>query len=154
MGGLTSRTSFLEQFDVVVASVHSRFGMTESEATERIVRAVRNPHVHILGHPTGRLLLSREGYPLDLRAVIDAAAEANTAIELNANPRRLDLDWRHIGYAREKGVMIAINTDAHSVEGLEQMEHGLGVGRKGGLTPDDVLNAMTVDEFLTVINGD
>ena len=147
-GRLDFEDEFLEQFDVVVASVHSRFGMTEVEATERIVRAVRNPHVHILGHPTGRLLLSREGYPLDHRAVIDAAAEANTAIELNANPRRLDVDWRHIGYAREKGVKIAINTDAHSVEGLDQMAHGLGVGRKGGLTPADVLNAMPVDGFL------
>ena len=147
-GRLDFEDEFLEQFDVVVASVHSRFGMTEVEATERIVRAVRNPHVHILGHPTGRLLLSREGYPLDHRAVIDAAAVANTAIELNANPRRLDMDWRHIGYAREKGVKIAINTDAHSVEGLEQMAHGLGVGRKGGLTPSDVLNAMPVDNFL------
>ena len=147
-GRLDFEDEFLAQFDVVVASVHSRFGMTEVEATERIVRAVQNPHVHILGHPTGRLLLSREGYPLDHRAVIDAAAEANTAIELNANPRRLDMDWRHIGYAREKGVKIAINTDAHSVEGLEQMAHGLGVGRKGGLTPADVLNAMPVDNFL------
>ena len=147
-GRLDFEDEFLAQFDVVVASVHSRFGMTESEATERIVRAVQNTHVHILGHPTGRLLLSREGYPLDHRAVIDAAAEANTAIELNANPRRLDMDWRHIGYAREKGVKIAINTDAHSVEGLEQMAHGLGVGRKGGLTPADVLNAMPVDNFL------
>ena len=142
-GRLDFEDEFLAQFDVVVASVHSRFGMTEAEATERIVRAVQNPHVHILGHPTGRLLLSREGYPLDHRAVIDAAAEANTAIELNANPRRLDMDWRHIGYAREKGVKIAINTDAHSVEGLDQMKYGLGVGRKGGLTPSDVLNAMT-----------
>ena len=147
-GRLDFEDEFLAQFDVVVASVHSRFGMTEAEATERIVRAVQNPHVHILGHPTGRLLLSREGYPLDHHAVIDAAAEANTAIELNANPRRLELDWRHIGYAREKGVKIAINTDAHSVAGLEQMEHGLGVGRKGGLTPADVLNAMPVDNFL------
>ena len=148
-GRLDFEDDFLAQFDVVVASVHSRFGMTEAEATERIVRAVQNPHVHILGHPTGRLLLSREGYPLDHRAVIDAAAEANTAIELNANPRRLDMDWRHIGYAREKGVKIAINTDAHSVEGLDQMKYGLGVGRKGGLTPADVLNAMTEDEFLS-----
>ena len=147
-GRLDFEDEFLAQFDVVVASVHSRFGMTESEATERIVRAVRNPHVHILGHPTGRLLLAREGYPLDHRAVIDAAAESNTAIELNANPRRLDVDWRHIGYAREKGVKIAINTDAHSVEGLEQMGHGLGCGRKGGLTAADVLNAMSADEFL------
>ncbi len=146
-GRLDFEDEFLSEFEVVVASVHSRFGMTESEATDRIVRAVRNPNVHILGHPTGRLLLSREGYPLDHRAVIDAAAEADTAIELNANPRRLDMDWRHIGYAREKGVKISINTDAHSIEGLEQMEHGLGVGRKGGLTAADVLNAMTLDDF-------
>ena len=151
-GRLDFEDEFLAQFDVVVASVHSRFGMTEAEATERIVRAVRSPHVHILGHPTGRLLLAREGYPLDHRAVIDAAAESNTAIELNANPRRLDMDWRHIGYAREKGVKIAINTDAHSVEGLEQMVHGLGCGRKGGLTPEDVLNAMNVDDFLSAIH--
>ena len=153
-GRLDFEDEFLSEFDLVVASVHSRFGMTEAEATDRIVRAVQNPHVHILGHPTGRLLLSREGYPLDHRAVIDAAAEANTAIELNANPRRLDMDWRHIGYAREKGVKISINTDAHSIEGLEQMEHGLGVGRKGGLTPGDVLNTMTVDDFLTAIKND
>ena len=153
-GRLDFEDEFLSEFDLVVASVHSRFGMTEAEATDRIVRAVQNPHVHILGHPTGRLLLSREGYPLDHRAVIDAAAEADTAIELNANPRRLDMDWRHIGYAREKGVKISINTDAHSIEGLEQMEHGLGVGRKGGLTPGDVLNTMTVDDFLTAIKND
>ncbi len=146
-GRLDFEDDFLAQFEVVVASVHSRFGMTEAEATDRIVRAVRNPHVHILGHPTGRLLLSREGYPLDHRAVIDAAAAANTAIELNANPRRLDMDWRHIGYARERGVKISINTDAHSIEGLAQMEYGLGVGRKGGLTAGDVLNAMSLDDF-------
>lgn len=148
-GRLDFEDEFLAEFDVVVASVHSRFGMSEAEATERIVRAVRNPHVDILGHPTGRLLLAREGYPLDHRAVIDAAAEAKTAIELNANPRRLDMDWRHIGYAREKGVKIAINTDAHSVEGLEQMVHGLGVGRKGGLTAADVLNTMPIDDFMS-----
>ncbi|MDE3000444.1 MAG: DNA polymerase/3'-5' exonuclease PolX [Gemmatimonadota bacterium] len=146
-GRLDFEDEFLSEFDLVVASVHSRFGMTEAEATDRIVRAVQNPNVHILGHPTGRLLLSREGYPLDHRAVIDAAAEANTAIELNANPRRLDMDWRHIGYARERGVKISINTDAHSIKGLEQMEYGLGVGRKGGLTAGDVLNAMSLDSF-------
>ena len=146
-GRLDFEDDFLAEFDVVVASVHSRFGMTEAEATDRIIRTVQNPNVDILGHPTGRLLLSREGYPLDHRAVIDAAAEADTAIEMNANPRRLDMDWRHIGYAREKGVKISINTDAHSIEGLEQMDFGLGVGRKGGLTAADVLNAMTLDDF-------
>jgi DNA polymerase (family 10) len=138
----------LSEFDLVIASVHSRFRMTQEEATERIVRAVRNPHVDILGHPSGRLLLTREGYPLDTRAVIDAAAESGTAIELNANPHRLDLDWRHLGHARERGVKIAINTDAHSVEGLDDMRYGTGIARKGGLGPGDVLNALELDALL------
>ncbi len=90
-------------------------------------------------------MLSREGYPLDMRAVIVAAAESGTAIELNANPHRLDLDWRYLGYARERGVKIAINTDAHSVEGLDDMGYGTGIARKGALRPDDVLNTLEVE---------
>ncbi len=147
-GGLDFEDDFLAEFDLVVASVHSKFTMTEAEATERIVRAVENPHVDILGHPTGRLLLSREGYPLDVQAVVDAAAGAGTAIELNASPQRLDLDWRHLAYARERGVKISINTDAHSVEGLEHMPCGVGIARKGGLTAEHVLNAMGVEVLL------
>jgi len=152
-GRLDFEDGFLAEFDLVVASVHSVFGMTETEATERIVRAVQNPHVDILGHPTGRLLLSREGYPLDMRAVVDAAAEAGTAIELNAHPRRLDLDWRHMGYAKERGVKVAINTDAHGTDGLEHMHYGVGIARKGGLTAGDVLNAMSLSDLLRWLEG-
>lgn len=149
-GSLDFEDDFLSEFDLVVASVHSRFAMTMAEATERMIRAVQNPHVDILGHPTGRLLLTREGYPLDVRAVIDAAVEAGTAIELNASPSRLDMDWRHLGYAKEKGMVIPINTDAHSTAGLGDMCYGLGIARKGGLTAQDVLNAMSVDEVLAL----
>lgn len=147
-GRLDFEDDFLAEFDVVVASIHSRFSMTEKEATERVIRALENPHVNILGHLTGRLLLSREGYPLDIRAVIDAAAETKTAIEINANPARLELDWRYLGYAKEKGVKIPINTDAHSIQGLEDMHFGVGIARKGGLEPEDVQNALSLDDFL------
>ena len=147
-GRLDFEDTFLAEFDLVVASIHSRFGMTEKEATERVIRAVQNPHVDILGHLTGRLLLSRQGYPLDVRAVIDAAADTHTAIEINANPSRLELDWRHLRYAREKGVKIPINTDAHSVEGLSDMHFGVGIARKGGLEKEDVLNAANLDTLM------
>ena len=152
-GRLDFDDAFLAEFDLVVASVHSKFSMTEKEATARLIRAVQNPHVDILGHPTGRLLLAREGYPVDMRAVIDAAAEARTAIEINANPARLDMDWRFLEYAREKGVQIPINTDAHSIEELENMRYGLGIARKGGLTADAVLNALSAEDFLTALGG-
>ncbi len=151
-GDLDFEDPFLAEFELVVASVHSRFGMSQAEATERIVKAVLNPNVHILGHPTGRLLLSRDGYPLDLRAVLDAAADTGTSVEVNANPRRLDIDWRHLAYAKAQGVMISINTDAHSTGGLEQMNYGVGIARKGGLTASDVLNALPVDDFMTRIS--
>lgn len=146
-GSLDFEDDFLAQFDLVVASVHSKFTMTETQATERMIRAVENPHVDILGHPTGRLLLSREGYPLNVPAVIDSAARYRTSIEVNANPSRLDLDWRYLPYAREQGVKISINTDAHSTFGLRDMGFGVGIARKGGLGAGDVLNAMSVKEF-------
>ena len=122
--------------------------MTEKEATERVIRAIENPNVDILGHLTGRLLLSREGYPLNIQAVIDAAAKTHTAIEINANPARLELDWRHLAYAKEKGVQIPINTDAHSVAGLSDMHFGVGIARKGGLEKGDVQNALSLSDFL------
>ena len=150
-GRLDFEDEFLAEFDLVVASVHSKFAMTEKEATERLIKAVENPHVDILGHPTGRLLLSREGYPLNMKAVIDAAADAHTAIEVNANPARLDIDWRFLAYAREKGVQIPINTDAHSTAGLEDMCFGLGIARKGGVTADGVLNALSLEGFLATL---
>ncbi len=152
-GRLDFDDAFLAEFDLVVASVHSKFSMTEKEATERLMCAVQNPNVDILGHPTGRLLLSREGYPVNMRAVIDAAAEARTAIEINANPARLDMDWRLLNYARQKGVQIPINTDAHSIEELENMRYGLGIARKGGLTPADVPNALSAEDFLIALRG-
>ncbi len=152
-GRLDFDDEFLAEFDVVVASIHSKFSMSETEATERVIRAIENPHVDILGHLTGRLLLSREGYPLNIRAVIDAAAETHTAIEINANPARLELDWRHLAYAKEKGVKIPINTDAHHILGLSDMHFGVGIARKGGLEVGDVQNALCLTDFLASIKG-
>ena len=130
----------------MLGSVHSGFGLSEREMTERVIRAIENPRLRILGHPTGRLLLVREGYAIDVRAVIDAAAEHRVAIEINADPHRLDLDWRHIRYAAERGVLIAINPDAHSVAGLDNVAFGVNVARKGCLEPHQVLNTKTTEE--------
>lgn len=147
-GSLDFDDAFLSEFEVVVASVHSIFGMDQEAATARVVRAVQSPYVDILGHPTGRLLLSRDGYPLDIPRVIEEAAKGRTAIEINAHPRRLELDWRHLGLAKERGVKIAINTDAHVVGGLNDLAYGVGIARKGGMQAEDVLNALEVDAFL------
>ena len=152
-GGFDFSEDFLSEFDLVVASIHSGFKMSREEATKRVIEAVRSPHVDILGHPTGRLLLAREGYPLDARAVCEAAAEADTAIELNAHPRRLDLDWRELRFAKECGVKVAIDTDAHSTGGLDDMRCGVGIARKAGLEEDDILNAMTVDALMAWTGG-
>lgn len=147
-GRLDFEDGFLAAFDLVVASIHSKFSMTQAEATARLIRAVQHPHVDVIGHLTGRLLLSREGYPVDVRAVIDAAVAAGTAIEINAHPSRLELDWRHLSYARAQGLKVPINTDAHSVEGLADMRFGVGIARKGGLCAGDVLNALSADDLL------
>lgn len=147
-GRLDFSDEVLASFDLVIASVHSKLNMAESEATERILKAIRNPYVTILGHLTGRLLLEREGYPLNHRAGIDAAAELGVCIEINANPRRLDLDWRFCKYALEKGVMLAVNPDAHRVSGFGDMEYGLGAARKGWLAKKNVLNTRSAEEVL------
>lgn len=136
----------LGSFDYVVASVHSGFGQGEAEQTARVARALANPHVTFLGHPTGRLLLSREGIRLDLEAVIREAARRGVGIEINANPRRLELDWRWWPRARALGVRAAINPDAHSPAGLGDVVFGVGVARKGGLTVADVVNAWELEE--------
>ncbi len=136
----------LGSFDYVVASVHSGFGQSEAEQTARVARALENPHVTFLGHPTGRLLLSREGIRLDLRAVIETAGRLGVGIEINANPRRLELDWRWWPLARSLGVRAAINPDAHSAAGLGDVVYGVGVARKGGLGRADVVNAWELDE--------
>ncbi len=146
-GRLDYDDEVLDLFDVVVASVHTGFNMTEAEATERVIRAVQNPYTRILGHPTGRLLLSRDGYPLDHEQVIAACAEHDVAIELNANPYRLDLDWRWVRHATRRDVLISINPDAHSTEDLDYVRWGVRVARKGWLTPSDCLNAKSLPEF-------
>ncbi len=146
-GSLDYAPELLATFDFVVASVHSAFRMSEEKATERLITAIENPFTTILGHPTGRLLLSRSGYPIDHKRIIDACAANNVVIEINANPLRLDLDWRWHQYAIEKGVMLSVNPDAHSTKGFHDTHFGLLVARKGGLTAKDCLNAMSLAEI-------
>jgi DNA polymerase (family 10) len=138
----------LDQFDFVIGSVHSRFGMNEEQMTARVLKALDDPHLTVLGHPTGRLLLTREPYAIDMHAVIDRAAEAGVAIELNADPHRLDLDWRLCREAKSKGVAIEIGPDAHSTLGLDNVAVGVGIARKGWLEKGDVLNARSADEVV------
>ena len=146
-GSLDYSDEILAEFDFVIASVHSRFNMSEEEMTERIIKAISNPYTTMLGHPTGRLLLSREGYKVDLHKVIDAAAEKGVVIELNAHPYRFDLDWRYCKYAKEHGVKVSINPDAHHTGDLSNVAYGVGIARKGWLTSRDVLNTMTLGEI-------
>lgn len=150
-GSLDYSDDILAQLDFVIASVHSNLRMDEAKATERLLKAIANPHTSILGHPTGRLLLSRPGYPIDHQRIIDACATHNVAIELNANPLRLDLDWTWIPYAMEKGVLVSINPDAHSKEGIHDIAYGTLAARKGGLTADGCLNSRPVEAFLQAI---
>jgi len=151
-GSLDYDDEILASFDFIVASIHTGFSMTEDEATERIARAVANPHTRILGHPTGRLLLVREGYSIDHGRVIEACAEHDVAIELNANPYRLDIDWRWVHDAVDAGVLISINPDAHATGELENVRWGVEVARKGWLTPDLCLNAKSLDDFAAWID--
>lgn len=147
-GSLDYADDVLAQLDFVVASIHSNFNLPQEEQTRRILRAIANPYVSIIGHPTGRVLLEREGYALDMDAVIDAAIERGVCIEINANPSRLDMDWRLVKRARDKGMKIPINPDAHVIAGLGDMRYGIGCARKGWLRASDVLNAMPVEELL------
>src|SRR5690606_22871677 len=139
--------------DFVVASVHSNLKMDEQKATTRIIKAIENPFTTILGHPTGRLLLSRAGYPLYFKKIIDACAANKVVIEINANPLRLDLDWSWHRYALEKGVLLSINPDAHRTEGLLDMHYGVFVGRKGGLSADKCLNAFSLEQITYYFNS-
>jgi DNA polymerase (family 10) len=138
----------LERLDFVIASVHSRFNMGEKEMTARILSAMDNPFLTIIGHPTGRLLLARDPYPVDMDAVIEKAADTGVALEINADPHRLDLDWRLLRRARDRGVAISIGADAHSIAGLGYVEFGIGMARKGWLEAEDILNARPVGEFV------
>lgn len=141
-GSLDYGEEILKTFDFVVASVHSILKMSEEKATQRLITAIENPYTTILGHPTGRMLLARSGYPIDHKKVIDACAANNVVIEINANPVRLDLDWRWHRYAIEKGVMLSVNPDAHRTSGFMDMHYGILVARKGGVSPADCLNCM------------
>ena len=145
-GSLDYDEDILKTFDFVVASIHSNLKMTQEKATQRLISAIQNPYTTMLGHPTGRLLLRREGYPIDHQAVIDACAENNVIIEINANPWRLDLDWRWVHYALEKGVMLSINPDAHSTTGYADMRYGVLMGRKGGLSAEMTFNVKSREE--------
>lgn len=147
-GSLDYDTEVLKTFDYIVASVHSVLSMDIEKATFRLIKAIENPYTSILGHPTGRLLLRRTGYPIDHRKVIDACAANGVVMELNANPYRLDIDWTWIEYCLEKGVMISINPDAHSTEGLLDMKYGVMIARKAGLPADMTLNALPLNEVM------
>ena len=146
-GALDFPDETLSQLDYVVASVHSAFNLTETEMTDRIIRAISNPYVTMLGHPTGRLLLKRQPYAVDIPAIIEAAAETGTWIEINAAPKRLDLDWRWWPLAKEKGVKCVINPDAHRTERLQELWFGVGVARKGWLTKSDVMNCLPLGKI-------
>jgi DNA polymerase (family X) len=146
-GTLDFEDEVLAQLDFVVASIHSAHTISEAQMTERVIRAMENPYVTMLGHPTGRLLLRRDPYAIDIPAIIEAAAETGTWIEINAAPKRLDLDWRWWPLAKEKGVKCVINPDAHRVERLQELRFGVGIARKGWLTKSDVMNCLPLGKI-------
>jgi DNA polymerase (family 10) len=137
----------LSSFDVVIASVHSNLQMTEEKAMKRLLGAITNPYVSILGHMTGRLLTKRKGYPVDHKAIIDACAANNVVIEINASPQRLDMDWRWIDYALQKGALLSIDPDAHTTEDYRWLKYGVLVAQKGGLTKEENLSSRSLAEF-------
>lgn len=146
-GSLDYPVDVLKTFDFIVASIHSNLKMNEEKATARIIKAIENPYTTILGHPTGRLLLSRAGYPIDHKKIIDACAANDVVIELNSHPYRLDIDWRWIPYCMEKGVKISINPDAHEKNGYNDMKYGTYVARKGRLTKEMCFNTLSREEM-------
>lgn len=152
-GSLDYEPEILATFDLVIASVHSNLKMSEEKAMQRLLTAIQNPCTTILGHPTGRLLLSREGYPVDYKLLIDACVAHNVVIEINAHPRRLDLDWSWLPYAMEQGAMVSIDPDAHSVEGIDLVKYGVLASQKGGLTKERNLSSMGLIEFEAFLAG-
>ena len=146
-GSLDYSDSVLSTFDLVIASVHSNLKMTEEKAMSRLLAAIENPYTTILGHMTGRLLLSRPGYPLDFKKIIDACAANHVVIELNANPNRLDIDWREIKYALQKNVLISVDPDAHSIKGIEDIRYGVFSAQKAMLTKERNLSSFSLKEF-------
>ena len=151
-GSLDYDEELLAKFDFVIGSVHSSFNMAEAAMTERIATAMRNPYLTMLGHPTGRLLLARDAYAVDLNEIIRVAAATRTILEINASPYRLDLDWRWCRQAKTAGVMLAINPDAHSAEELAVVSYGVGIARKGWLEAADILNTRPAAEVSALLS--
>jgi DNA polymerase (family 10) len=152
-GSLDFDDSLLSTFDFVIASVHSQFKMNEEIMTNRLCAALKNPYVTMLGHPSGRLLLAREPYALNMEKVIEVAGEEDKIVEINTSPYRLDLDWRWGKYARANGVMTVLNPDAHSVEGLTDYKYGIGIARKGWYEAKDILNTYSTDEVIRLLKN-
>jgi DNA polymerase (family 10) len=146
-GGLDYPNDILATFDLVISSIHSNLKMNEEKAMMRLLNAIKNPYTTILGHMTGRLLLSRNGYPVDHKKIVDACAENHVVVELNAHPRRLDIDWRWIDYALEKNVLISIDPDAHSIKGFNDVKYGVLAAQKGGLAKEENLSSFTLKQF-------
>jgi DNA polymerase (family 10) len=146
-GSLDYTDDMLAMFDLVVASIHSNLRMDEDKATTRLIKAIENPYTRILGHPTSRLLLARPGYPIDYKKVIDACAANGVVMELNANPQRMDIDYHWLPYCQEKGVMVAINPDAHSRGQVGYVKYGVSTARKGMLKKANCLNTKSLAEF-------
>ena len=146
-GSLDYPDDVLAQFDVVIASVHSNLKMSEDKAMNRLLTAIENPFTNILGHMTGRLLLSRKGYPVNHKIIIDACVANDVVIELNANPHRLDIDWRYLRYALNKGVITSINPDAHSISGFDDIKYGVLAAQKAGVTKEQNLSSFSLEEF-------
>jgi len=146
-GSLDLSDEVLAQMDIVIASVHSHFNMEPAQMTERMLKAVENPNTPLIGHPTGRLLLRRDAYKFDIEAVLNAAAKHKVAMEHNAYPDRLDLNDQHLRMAKQRGVKIVINTDAHHTSHMDMIKYGVLQARRAWLTKDDVLNALPPDKF-------
>ncbi len=151
-GKLDFSNEVLKSFDFVVVSVHSVFGLSEEEMTKRIIKAVESEYSDLLGHPSGRLLLTREPYKVNMKKIIEACSANNVAIEINANPQRLDLDWRWIYFAREKGCQFSINPDAHSVNTIHEINYGIMIARKGGIQTNEVINCYSINDFKKFLN--
>ena len=146
-GNLDYSNNILSTFDLIIASVHSNLKMTEEKAMKRLLAAIENPYTTILGHLTGRLLLSRPSYPLNFKRIIDACAANNVVIELNANPNRLDIDWREIKYALQRNVLISVNPDAHSLNGIDDIKYGVFSAQKAMLPKEKNLSSFSLSAF-------
>jgi len=150
-GSLDYENKILSTFDLVITSVHSNLDIDEEKAMMRLMGAITNPYTTIMGHMTGRLLLRRKGYPVDYKKIINTCVAHNVVIEINANPNRLDMDWRWIDYAIEKGLMLSINPDAHTTDEFHNIKYGVLVAQKGGLTPERNLSSFSLNEFETFL---